>query len=249
MNTQLINFSSTDLSSSFERIDQFVMLTEAFCEAAAMSNINVKAFRGYTPTYFTLLPADLQIQTLKTFSVYSEVATEMIAANESLASEHRFLWRMIQKLKLHPTKDLFSILEKDDIIEIYSVPDFIQIFRNMSFFSRCSYTLDEILCRPYWELFKREESVTAAIMRTAGGLAASKNPMTIAYDVPSHILEEIDSQSRFRCIVENKYLSPLFNAEKQVMAVVNIMAGQVCDILSSSVATVTYPTDLGRITT
>lgn len=211
------------------RIKQFSEMIQFFANAATEAGVAVTAHRGHGPTYFAKLTSDQQIQVLTNFSTYAEVAKEMIAANESLASEHRFLWRMIRHMGLRPTNELFSILEKDDVIEVYTVPDFIQVFRNLRFFSNCSYTLDEILCRPYWKLFRREESVTKEIMHTANALVRAKQPKTTIYTIPPHTLEEIDSTSRFICQVENKYISPLFDANKNVFAVVNVMQGTVCE--------------------
>jgi len=214
------NYSEETLTKSFATISQ------RFAAMAADAGVTVRAFNGPHPTWFAKLPLEQKINVLRSFATYVDVAQEVVLNRESLVSDHRFLWRMLLRLDLIPTADFFSHLEGDeDIIEIYSVPDFVQIYRNISFFHNCSYTLEEILCRPYWELYQRDQSITDAIMLTAEAVTRQKKLSTVHYDLPPHRLVEIDSVHNFSSIVENKFISPLVNSNREIVAVVNVMSG------------------------
>jgi len=205
----------------------FKNLTELFSHVAQDAGIDIRPYQGKGPKYFQLLPEELQASVLTNFFKSAEAITQVASLNESFDSGHKLLWRMIQNLKLRPTKDLFSILEDDDVIEIYQLPQCVQIFRNMRFYQVCSYTLDEILCRPFWDLYHRDESVTQAIMEKVSIAASRKKPQTMAYEIDPYVLTEIDSTGHFVSMVENKFLSPLFDGQNNVVAMVNIMSGRV----------------------
>lgn len=205
-------------------------MTLRFCELAAKSGYLVKAFQGAKPNHFMSLSNQQQVQILEDFRRYLQVAEMMEARNELLDSEQKFLWLTIKEMGLRPTSDIFSKLDRDDVVEIYSASTYVQVFRNVKFFIYCSYTLDDILCRPYWALFKRDEEVSRAIAEKIHAVMYQPIPQTVAYDMPPHYLTEIDSPLRFYCKVTSKYISPLLNRENEIVAVVNVSCGKVCEV-------------------
>jgi len=206
-----------------EPIKIFKMLLDAFTENAAASGISVVAYTGDAPRFFQALSAPEQQQTLENFARYAEVCHQTIEAGESLTDDKATLWRFIKKLGVRQNADLFSLFEEGDIIEVYDLSNFVQIFRNLRFFSVCSYTLDDILCRPFWELYLKDTKITQKIVDNATTLAKQEATSTLHYDGTKHSLFEIDSSQKYHAIVENRFIAPLFDQNGRTIAAVHVM--------------------------
>lgn len=215
------------LDLNTDRHEIFRTMTEHFSELSKTVGLDIKPFRGDKPEYFQKMPVGLQDSVIMSFLKSVEVIQEMAALNEPFGSGQKFLWRMLRNMNLRPTRDLFSILEDDDVIEIYQLPQCVQIFRNLKFYKVCSYSLDEILCRPFWDLFQRDEKVTKAIMERVTFATSQIEPRTVEYNIEPYILTEIDSSRCLISEVENKFLSPLFDENHNIVAMVNVMSGRV----------------------
>jgi hypothetical protein len=150
-----------------ERVEKFQRLVEEFSAFAEAEGIEVVPYKGEGPSHFRALPEALQQSTLHHFEAYVEAAREVRAQGESLHNDQLFLWRIFKKLRAHAPNDFLGQLAEGEVIEIHN-SEFVQIYRNLHFFSLCSYTLDDLLCRPFWELYERDESIAQHLIRIAG---------------------------------------------------------------------------------
>lgn len=204
------------------RAESFRLLTERFCELAGREGIWARPSGSQGPVYFRCLPDRLQLSTLDHFHRFLEVCEEAQDAGNRLADDRSFLWRMFRKLGVHPVSTLLAEIDDNDVIEIYNA-DFIQVFRNLKFFTLCSYTLDDLLCRPFWELFQREERITRALLSVAGDIYSKTVEGIQRLDLGRHFLVETDGPRRLRSEVENRIVCPLYNTAGDVAALVSVI--------------------------
>jgi len=129
-------------------------------------------------------------------------------------SNHSLVWWSIRRLGLRPLSDVFAKLEKDDVIEIYN-SDFIQVFRSLNMFRFLSYSLEEILCYQWFELFKREQNITESLLSIASNMGAGKITSTVEPDLPAHTVEEIFSASKNWAKMKFRLITPLFGPHGQ----------------------------------
>jgi hypothetical protein len=215
--------AASGLSDPLVNLDteRFKVMTSQFAQMAAAEGLPVVAYRQ-APVHFPALAAAARRQVLHTFGRYVEVAHEVRGEGWALVDDRRFLWGMIKKLGLRPDAELFDKLEDDDFIEILDTRDGIQIYRNLRYFSVCSYTLDDLLCRPWYELFYRDPKVVERIMGTVEAVLTARRAGIFHYNAGVHVLDEISSESRYRCTLENRFLTPLFDHRRTVAAAVNV---------------------------
>jgi hypothetical protein len=119
----------------------------------------------------------------------------------------RLTWYAIRKLNLRGPDDLFSALSEKDCIEIYD-KNGVQMYRNFEFFRFCSYSVEELLTAPWYELFARDPEIQKNMQLEA------QRVMTISREhfrssIPKHLTDETNPGRR-RVEIEFLTISPLF---------------------------------------
>lgn len=205
-----------------ERLAAYRALLTEFALMGQGAGLKITPFRGDGYLYFSDMPEHLQDALMAGFGSYVGVCREVLSEGGSLRDDQILLWRMFQKLKVHPPSDLMSQIGDGNVIEIYN-GEFVQVFRNFNFFELCSYTLDDLLCRPFFQLFKREEWVTQKLMEVGFLFFSNQISGVYPWNTGEHTILEIDSDERLLSVIENRIAAPLFNAAGQVEAVVNVI--------------------------
>ncbi len=201
-------------------LGEFKSLLEKFCALAKQEGVHLTPYVGEGPRFFAILP-DLQKKViLDSFRAYVEVCAEVVAQGATLRDDRIIVWRVLQRLKLHPPSDLMQEIKEGEVIEIYN-SDFVQIFRNLRFFEICSYTLDELLSRPLWELVEREEAITNMIVHQASKLLSGAVSGLFRFDVPEHSIYE--RYGRNKLTVKLTLGAPLWNALGTPTALINFL--------------------------
>lgn len=200
----------------------FAALVDRFAALAADEGVSVVAYRGDEPKFFPMLPPPMQSAVLENFRRYLNVAERTRGDGSALSEERQFLWQMFRELGVHPPSDLMARIARsdDEVVEIYDA-NFVQVFRNLRFFRQCSYSLDELLSLPFWQLFHREASVTERILAVATEYFSGQRRDVHAWDLGRHTIEEISAPMRYRSVVEQKLVSPLFDGNGRIHALLN----------------------------
>ena len=117
--------------------------------------------------------------------------------------------RALWKYGLVSKMDLSEIIEKDEVIEVYSTSQ-LQIYRNLYFFKLCSYSLFDIMSREWFELYDRPEFITRQLM---GEVEETFRKDTLhTCSLPAHLMTEKLSSSEGRSFLTNfKKMLPLYN--------------------------------------
>jgi hypothetical protein len=129
---------------------------------------------------------------------------------------------MLKRLGLRPQSDLFGRLHSEDVIEIYDVAQQTQVYRNLRYFEACSYTLDDLMSRPWFELFYRDPQVSAHVAEIVNEAISAEPPRLVPFATGVHTIQEIDSPDRLHCRIENRFLAPLFDRYGRASAIVAV---------------------------
>lgn len=210
-----------------QSVRDFKDVLDRFCRIGRSAAMPVVGYDGDHPRRFAALPETQRVRTLENFRRYTEVTEAMVVAGESPVQAQQFLWRMFQRLGVRPVSTLMDHLEADDVIEIYNA-DFVQVFRSFSFFHICSYTLDDLLCRPFWELFRRDQELFGRMVETTKLALAGDIDGVHYWNVEIHSVDEIESPARYHAEVRYKLLSPLYDESGNVPAFVNVFTPLSC---------------------
>ncbi|MEQ1665720.1 MAG: hypothetical protein ABL927_10130 [Bdellovibrionales bacterium] len=105
--------------------------------------------------------------------------------------------------------DIEKHVSPGDIIEVYG-EDFVQIYRNRTFFDFCSYDIYTLLSNPFQTLFRRDEDITAKITEKAMQ-CLTKGAGIEAVGVEPHLMQEHFARNDKVFEIENKWCSPVYS--------------------------------------
>ena len=190
--------------------NSFYKYAKSLSDLARSVGIDLQPVSSPSLPYFSSLPSENKRGVIRAITQYLEICEATIASGHSLLDSRRITWNALKALGLTPCSDFLDKIGDGDIIEIYDTQN-LQIFRNFEFFQLCSYTIEEIYCRPWTTLFKRiDETITTQIVSTVERIVTENKRQTYTLNIPEHIVEEADSPFRLRMNVKLKYLSPLY---------------------------------------
>lgn len=113
------------------------------------------------------------------------------------------LWLFLNKLKWQYPDELFEKLRDDDVVEVYSL-EHTQIFRSFTFFQYCSYTLEDLQFRPWFELYRRDEAVMRGALVWLDRVMKDQIHGICHLDLPTHWISEISSSDPFHLQLKYK---------------------------------------------
>lgn len=103
---------------------------------------------------------------------------------------------------------MLSLIDDEDIVEIYYLDEF-QIFRNLKFIEITSFTVDEMLCRPWYRNVSRgalpQMRLAAIVLRGTMGLIQK----TVSWNIPVHKVREKNTLGLHTFVMQLKYFIPL----------------------------------------
>ncbi len=117
-----------------------------------------------------------------------------------------FLWKLFKRINCAPADDLFDKISDEDIIEVYFT-DHTPIFRSIKFYRETSYTVDEALCSTWYDFSKRSLIITLKVMRKVLTFIKKNHHLTMPYNVPGHVIEEVGTEFQLRHWMQMKYIS------------------------------------------
>jgi hypothetical protein len=209
---------SAPRANESENLDgEFRQLAESVAAYYQRFGASVKPYHEASLPHFSRLPLEKKRNAVhymrKIWGVTEHHVSNQVDAGNNAVS----LWSAMKSCGLTPGSDLFGYLEPDDKIEIYSL-DGIQFWRNLSLFSVCSYTLEEIHSFEWHERYDRKDADNTLIMKAIGELVSSNSMSPVAAKIPSHLVIEKFSEERFVLDVRHDYFFPLTFEGKDVAA-------------------------------
>jgi len=168
--------------------------------------------QDFVSTYFNLLQ-DANISPEK--AVYN------------LDNEKALLSACARRLGVVFHSDVIDKITTEDVIEVYN-HDLIQIYRSLSFFNLCSYSLTDLLTNEFYELYERSVQVNSHLIKAGEILQArpySLEPVDLS-DIPRHLMREKLSEQKISFFVEFKKMYPIYTISGAFYGYLIVLRGQ-----------------------
>lgn len=203
----------------FER-DEFIRYASEYAAYGRRAGVEIIPFRRADVPHFSALSSAARRQVLNALRTCVSICISTIRNSTAVGDSRAIIWQAIKMFNLRPPSDLFSIINSESIIEMHS-PDGLQIFRSFSFYRLCTYTLEELFCKSWLDLYGRDdESVNQEIQRDLGKIYSGEVMRTFPSSVRPHTVFELLSPLRFSVHLKIKYWAPLFEGRTPVASVV-----------------------------
>ena len=149
----------------------------------------VLPYRDDTLPLYQALSPHQQKEVMRNLKAYCLALSDGLLDEEEFNAT-RFAWRFLVAVGYFPNEELFDTLREEIYVQIYNFDQF-QIFRSLSFFEQCSLSLEEILCRPWWQLWKRSRHDLHILSEVSRQSLASPVGRTMRFELPFEKVEEI----------------------------------------------------------
>jgi hypothetical protein len=198
----------------------FIELSERLAMLAAKDGLRLTPYEDPELPHFSLLSPTGKARVLASLEsdcrLCAHVQTQGFKARDARA----LTWKMIRFLGVSPTSDVLGLIEQDDMVEIYSAEN-ILLFASLNFFEEVSYSLEDIYCRSWMDLFWRAAEPANALAEYARKIISGEVRETLPIATEPHYVEETKTGPEARAwILRNKYFAPIY--EK------NVIAGFIC---------------------
>jgi hypothetical protein len=150
-------------------------------------------FHGYTSlslTLFSAIPTAVQREILEQLNSYAGTINNIDPALPKNENEKNLLRQVCKKIGLIIPSDFYDTLVGDEIIEIYTADESIQVYRNLEFMKYSSYDFATILLHSLPELFERPPEFHKMLEKRAKEITSEGSFRTQPWSLPKHILVE-----------------------------------------------------------
>ncbi|QLY24200.1 hypothetical protein [Bdellovibrio sp. KM01] len=173
----------------------------------------------YPGLAFDRLPSEAQGPIANALAEWVEFF-QMHSTGERI-SDKQFLWRFLSAFRLKTHPDFFSSVDDETSFEVVNTEGH-QTFRSISLMDCCSYSLDELVSIPWYELFSRDQSITDKYLQfqeaTTNGTLVHTNVENI---IPVHLVTENFGFDKMVLTMKPLYLSPIYDMDDNVVGVIS----------------------------
>jgi len=201
---------------------QFKELAEKYAAALKAMHTRCIPYDDATLPLFSKAKSEAKLAALAFLENALAVFEEVRMAGGDLRDNRTLIWRIINRLKLIPDSAIFDKMGDDDVIEIYSLPDHSHLAWNIQLMERVSFTVEQLLCQPWWELSSRPMEVMSELQRLAILFATNEQTTTVIPAVPRHHVQELQSHELLTLEMDIKFVSPLRQAGRNAAFLVVI---------------------------
>jgi hypothetical protein len=202
--------SLTQVQTIADPIARFRALLEYFAEIAALEGTIKQPYTSPELLLFQKMKPTQQEEAIRLLTLTLEVFDETRAEGYRLKDNPQLLWRCLRRLKMTPRSDVFDRISDTDVVEVYS-PEYLGIFRNLQFYDKVSYPIEDVFCEDLWALSEREPVAAAQLREVAQRFFEGQIQETYDPQIPEHLVWETKSPLLFDISVKIKFLSPLFS--------------------------------------
>ena len=221
------SFHSFSIQSGENEVSKFRQLASKIADLGASVGVKIVPFYNESLPHFSKQPSLQKQKIISDLETYRRICQNTISNGFKLNNSPQFLWSAIREFGLRPTSDLFNYISEGGIIEVHNT-QFIQIFRNFEFYGCCSYSLEEMYCRPWNELYGRLPDVEAYMFKIIWDIFKGRVQTVVPMELGPHLITETQSPLQYEIKAHMKYIAPLFDEKTgQVAAHILIEDGEV----------------------
>jgi hypothetical protein len=195
-------------------LDRFLFLMDRYEYFVAKAGTKIRRAPP-EKTKAIFLSADQALKERMIGRLKSEISIfeDALGAGESLEDSGRQLWRYLIKRKLVPCSDLFDKISETDTVQVYGC-DFRLLFASLNFFDYVSFTLEQIFSETWQSAVVRDPKVIQQLTADFTQIFSGEIRHTVEPSAPSHLIEEIETESLLKSDLHVKWMSPVFSNDK-----------------------------------
>jgi hypothetical protein len=195
--------------------DRFYAGLEHLSELMLKTGIDVKPYpEDGNRTIFPRYDEVRQLRVLLSLENYISICERTMDDGFTLKDPRAFNWRILKYMNYTVKDDLLNYqFENDDFVELYGM-DGKLLFADIRFFATVSYSLMDLYCHTWEELYEREPEMTAYLAQEAEKILSGQVTETIILNIREHRIAEIFSPLKLHGWAKPKLFSPCYHNGK-----------------------------------
>ncbi|MGZ3658834.1 MAG: hypothetical protein ACXVCK_02010 [Bdellovibrionota bacterium] len=189
---------------------RFRSLAPRICDLLFLEGIEAMPWHDPQLPFFSAMDSARRTALLHSLEAQLEAFERCRAQGESLDNPWASLAIFLELMNLQMAPDLAQFAGPDDYVAVY---DRFQgmIFLSPNHLRGITYSLEDLYCRLWISLFRRDQKIEKILMERVFPFAHDQRMHTMSNeDIPPHIISETQSPGLRAVTVESKVYSPLF---------------------------------------
>ncbi|MCB0378101.1 MAG: hypothetical protein KDD33_06385 [Bdellovibrionales bacterium] len=199
---------------------EFKEAAESLVALLRKSNIKIVPYFSDSLPYFSSLSREEKESILSKINFLVKVYSSSIS---QIYSNQALVWRALKKLKMQIPNEIMGSIDDDDIVEIYDT-QFIQQFCNLRFFEICSYSIEQLTCLPWTQLWERRPKDIEDLFEIAAVLSEEQKPIFLSN---RHKVKEMSSPFQYEIDYELKAAAPVKNIQGDLVGFIVVEGSEV----------------------
>lgn len=164
--------------------------------------------------FFSGLSKDQRAQIIGQMQTLLDIANDLQAHNMKVTEPANLIRTFFKKFNLHAPSWVVESITKHDIVDVWNLESRL-IIASFNFFDICTYSLEELFCRPWSELFSRDNDVHIQIFQLCRSLLNGEitQPVDMTY-IPQHKVRETYAPVDKYAVLQPRIFSPVYSGDK-----------------------------------
>lgn len=209
-----------DSSFGTDQHSRFIEAARSIAAMAQIEQFEIVPFYDPSLPHFSALTEAGRTHALWRLETLESICERLQRRGQSICKSRALIWAFFGHMKLRPPQELNEIAgDEFEVIDVYNDAHQL-IFANLSFFRVVSYSLEDLYCRPWMSLFKRDNyEIENELLKYARAFSRNELREVVILDhMTPHIVHEADSVGMVTAMVTSKVIAPVFGSSKRVEA-------------------------------
>ncbi|WP_409477540.1 hypothetical protein [Pseudobdellovibrio sp. HCB154] len=194
--------------------NEFIDLSVKLQKVLGKEGLFVIPFEEPGLPFFSSLTREQKDVILEQMQTLLEIAQDLQAHNLKVTEPANLIRTFFKKFNLHAPARVVDSITKHDIVDVWNL-DSRLIIASFNFFDICTYSLEELFCRPWAELFSRDNDIHIQIYQLCRSLLNGEitQPVDTTY-IPQHKVRETYAPEKHYAVLQPRIFSPVYAGDK-----------------------------------
>lgn len=190
--------------------NEFIDLSVKLQKALGKEGLFIIPFEEPGLPFYSNLSREQRAQIIEQMKTLLELTTDMQANNLKVTEPANLIRAFFKKFNLHAPNWVLDSITKQDIVDVWNL-DSRLVIASFNFFDICAYSLEELFCRPWAELFSRDSEVHIQIYQLCRSLLNGEitQPVDMTY-IPQHKVRETYAPEDRYAVMQPRIFSPVY---------------------------------------
>ena len=215
-------------SGSTNNNSEFIKLSDEIAKAGEEARCKITPYFDPSLPHFSRLGDEQQKEIIEKLHFFRQCLMDTKSQGYNFSNSAQLVWVALKNLGFNIPGDFLDRIGQNHVVEIYD-NRFLQVFCNFEFFNNCSYSIEQMSCFAWPELWHRRQEDMEKLIELSRAVVELGPDEVMTIGLQQEI-EELHSPFKYKVKNECKFAAPVRRiGDKQVAGIIVI---EECEILN-----------------